>query len=45
MKSLYSATSNEGGKNANCESQAEFEKRYQESIENQSVFWERRQTF
>ncbi len=38
MKSLYSATSNEAAKNANV-SQAEFEKRYQESIENPDVFW------
>ncbi|MBU1293772.1 MAG: acetate--CoA ligase [Gammaproteobacteria bacterium] len=40
MKSLYSATSNEAAKNANV-SQAEFEKRYQESIENPDEFWGR----
>ena len=38
MKSLYSATSSEAAKNANV-SQAEFEKRYQESIENPNEFW------
>ena len=40
MKSSYSATSNEAAKNANV-SQAEFEKRYQESIENPDQFWGR----
>ncbi|MEL0637129.1 acetate--CoA ligase [Marinomonas sp. TI.3.20] len=40
MKTLYSATSNEAAKSANI-SQAEFEKRYQESIQNPEAFWGR----
>ena len=38
MKSSYSVTSNKAAENANV-SQAEFEKRYQESITNPDAFW------